>query len=79
MKSKTTLHIDDELLNKAQVLTGLDTNAAVVQAALEMIANESAKRLVGGVGLEKQVRDRRPRLPGWAKFLQSFEVRCSST
>ena len=65
MTSKTTLHIDDELLTRAQELTGLDTKAAVVQAALEkMIANESAKRLVGGVGLVKQVRYRRPRLPG---------------
>jgi Arc/MetJ family transcription regulator len=65
MKSKTTLHIDDDLFTKAQVLTGLDTKAAVVRAALEkMIANESAKRLVGGVALVKQVRHRRPRLPG---------------
>jgi Arc/MetJ family transcription regulator len=67
MKSKTTLDIDDELLTKAQVLTGLDTKAAVVEAALEsLLVKESARRLLNGMGLMHAVRlrRRRPRLPG---------------
>jgi len=65
MKSKTTLLIDDELLNKAQAFTGLTTKAAVVQAALEMLlVRESTRRLLGGIGLMKAVRHRRPRVPG---------------
>jgi Arc/MetJ family transcription regulator len=65
IRSKTTLLIDDGLLNNAQVLTGLTNKTAVVQAALEaLVANESARRLQGGVGVVKVVRHRRTRLPG---------------
>jgi len=65
MKAKTTLLIDDELLNKAQMVTGLTTKAAVVQAALEvLLVRESTRRLLGSIGLVKAVRHRRPRVPG---------------
>jgi hypothetical protein len=65
MRSKTTLFIDHELLNNAQVLSGLTNTTAVVQAALEaLVATESARRLLGGVGVVKAVRHRRPRVPG---------------
>lgn len=65
MKTKTTLLVDDELLNKAQMVTGLTTKAAVVQAALEgLVVRESTRQLLGGIGVVKGVRHRRPRVPG---------------
>jgi Arc/MetJ family transcription regulator len=43
---RTTLIIDDELLAKAQTLSGLREKTAVVHAGLEaLIARESARRL----------------------------------
>ena len=64
MKTKTTLFVDDELLNKAQMMTGLTNKAAVVQAALEvLVVRESTRRLLGGIGVVKAVRHRRPRVP----------------
>ena len=64
MRSKTTLLIDDQLLINGQVLTGLATKAALVQAAFEgLVASESARRLRGGIGVMKPVRHRRPRAP----------------
>lgn len=43
---RTTLIIDDELLEKAQMLSGLKEKTAVVRAGLEaLIARESARRL----------------------------------
>ncbi len=43
---RTTLIIDDELLSKAQRLSGLKEKTAVVHAGLEaLIARESARRL----------------------------------
>jgi Arc/MetJ family transcription regulator len=46
MHMRTTLIIDDELLEKAQSLSGIGEKTAVVHAGLEaLIARESARRL----------------------------------
>jgi len=46
MHMRTTLIIDDELLEKAQMLSGISEKTAVVRAGLEaLIARESARRL----------------------------------
>jgi Arc/MetJ family transcription regulator len=62
---RTTLIIDDELLEKAQKLTGIREKTAVVHAGLDaLIARESAKRLAALGGTEhalKPVRRRRSR------------------
>ncbi len=43
---RTTIALDDELLAKARVYTGLQENAAIVRAALKaLIERESARRL----------------------------------
>ena len=66
MHMRTTLIIDDELLKKAQALTGLAEKTAVVHAGLDaLIARESARRLAALGGTErklKTVRRRRPDL-----------------
>ena len=47
MHMRTTLNIDDDLLQEAQRLTGTNEKTAVVRAGLEaLIARESARRLV---------------------------------
>jgi Arc/MetJ family transcription regulator len=51
---RTTLNIDDELLKKASVLTGVDEKTSLVKLGLEaLIAQESAKRLAKLGGTEK--------------------------
>jgi Arc/MetJ family transcription regulator len=46
MKTRTTLIIDDELLEEARKLTGLDEKTAVVHAGLRaLIMRESARQL----------------------------------
>jgi Arc/MetJ family transcription regulator len=43
---RTTLNLDDDLLDEAQRLTGLTEKTALVRAALEaLIERESARRL----------------------------------
>ncbi|MDT8398340.1 MAG: type II toxin-antitoxin system VapB family antitoxin [Pseudomonadales bacterium] len=43
---RTTLNLDDDLLEQARALTGLSEKTAVVRAALEaLIERESARRL----------------------------------
>jgi Arc/MetJ family transcription regulator len=43
---RTTLALDDELLDRAQELTGLSEKSALVRAALKaLIERESARRL----------------------------------
>lgn len=43
---RTTLNIDDELIEKARHLTGIEEKTALVHAALEaLIARESGRRL----------------------------------
>src|SRR5437868_15291381 len=65
MHMRTTLILDDELLEKARSLTGLKEKTAMVHAGLEaLIARESARRLAALGGSEKTLRRvsrRRPR------------------
>jgi len=54
---KTTLNIDDSLLNKASLLTGISEKTALVRLGLEaLVASESAKRLAHLGGTEKQLK-----------------------
>jgi len=54
---RTTLNIDDELLNSAITLTGIKEKTALVRSGLQaLIALESAKRLASLGGSESQVK-----------------------
>jgi Arc/MetJ family transcription regulator len=53
MHMRTTLIIDDELLERARSLTGIKEKTALVRAGLEtLIAREAAKRLAALGGSE---------------------------
>lgn len=53
---RTTLNIDDELLNRASQLTGVKEKTALVRRGLEaLIALESARRLAALGGTEKKL------------------------
>jgi Arc/MetJ family transcription regulator len=59
---KTTLNIDDDLLKKAQRLTGVSQKALLVRMGLEaLVARESARRLAELGGSEKSLRPVRRR------------------
>jgi Arc/MetJ family transcription regulator len=54
---RTTLNIDDALLDQATRLSGLREKTAVVRAGLEaLVARESARRLAALGGSEKALR-----------------------
>jgi len=54
---RTTLNIDDKILEKASRLTGLKEKTALVHLGLEaLIARESSKRLARLGGTEKDLR-----------------------
>jgi Arc/MetJ family transcription regulator len=54
---RTTLNIDDEILEEASRLTGIKENTALVRLGLEaLIALESSKRLARLGGTEKDLR-----------------------
>jgi Arc/MetJ family transcription regulator len=56
MHMRTTLILDDELVEKAKELSGLGEKTAVVHAGLEaLIARESARRLAALGGTEPQI------------------------
>jgi Arc/MetJ family transcription regulator len=56
MTMRTTLNIDDDLLVKAQKLTGLREKTSLVKMGLEaLIARESSKRLARLAGTQKQL------------------------
>lgn len=61
---RTTLNIEDSLIDKAAKLTGITEKTSLVRLGLEaLIAAESAKRLAKLGGTEKQLRSiprRRP-------------------
>jgi len=63
---RTTLIIDDELLAKAQELSGLREKTAVLHAGLQaLISRENARRLAALGGTEralKPITRRRPRI-----------------
>jgi len=53
MHMRTTLNVDDELIEQARNLTGIGEKTALVKAGLEaLIARESAKRLAALGGSE---------------------------
>ena len=55
---RTTLNIDDEMLNKASRLTGIEEKTSLVRLGLQaLIAQESSKRLSKLAGTEKKLRD----------------------
>ena len=54
---KTTLNIDDQVLEKSMRLTGVKEKTALVRLGLEaLIARESARRLARLGGTEKDLR-----------------------
>jgi Arc/MetJ family transcription regulator len=54
---KTTLNIDDKILEKASFLTGISEKTSLVRLGLEaLIARESSKRLARLSGTEKELR-----------------------
>jgi hypothetical protein len=56
MHMRTTLIIDDVLLDKARTLSGLNEKTAVVRAGLEaLVARESARRLATLGGTEREM------------------------
>ncbi len=61
---RTTLALDDELMAKAQALTGIHEKSALIRDALKaLIERESARRLARLGGSEpdaKPIRRRRP-------------------
>ena len=55
---RTTLNIDDSLLEKARELTGVSEKTAIVRMGIEaLIARESAKRLAQLGGSDPHVQD----------------------
>jgi len=53
---RTTLNIDDKMLNKASQLTGIKKKTSLVRLGLEaLIAQESSKRLAKLGGTEKDL------------------------
>jgi Arc/MetJ family transcription regulator len=54
---RTTLNIEDELLNKATKLTGVSEKTSLVRLGLQaLIARESGKRLAKLGGSEKKLK-----------------------
>lgn len=67
MHMRTTLNIDDDLLERAAGLTGVQEKTALVRLGLEaLIALESARRLAALGGSEKKLRSTPRRRPGAA-------------
>jgi Arc/MetJ family transcription regulator len=62
MHMRTTLNIDDDLLERARKLSGLKEKTAVLHAGLQaLIASESARRLAALGGTQKRLRSIRRR------------------
>ena len=54
---RTTVNIEDDLIDKAAKLTGISEKTSLIRLGLEaLIATESAKRLSKLGGTEKQLR-----------------------
>ncbi len=54
---RTTLNIDDEMLDKASKLTGIKEKTSLVRLGLQaLIAQESSRRLSKLAGTEKKLR-----------------------
>ncbi len=62
MHMRTTLNIDDALLEEARRLSGIREKTALVDAGLKaLVARESARRLAALGGTEKSIRPVRRR------------------
>ncbi len=58
MHMRTTLNIDDRILEKASLLTGVKEKTSLIRLGLEaLIALESSKRLARLGGTEKELQD----------------------
>ncbi len=58
MHMRTTLNIDEQILEKASLLTGVKEKTSLVRLGLEaLIALESSKRLAQLGGTEKELQD----------------------
>ena len=58
MHMRTTRNIDDQILEKASLLTGIKEKTSLVKLGLEaLIARESSKRLAMLGGTEKELRN----------------------
>ncbi len=58
MHMRTTLNIDDQILEKASLLTGIKEKTSLVKLGLEaLIARERSKRLAILGGTEKDLRN----------------------
>jgi len=58
MHMRTTLNIDDDLLEKASKLTGIKEKTSIVREGLKaLIRTETGKRLAKLGGTEKQIKD----------------------
>ncbi len=56
MHMRTTINIDDQILKKAALLTGIKEKTSLVRLGLEaLIARESSKRLARLGGTEKEL------------------------
>jgi len=54
---RTTLILDDQLVEKARVLTGIQEKTALVKAGLEaLIAREASRRLAAMAGTQPQLK-----------------------
>ena len=68
MHMRTTLIIDQELLERARQLTGIQEKTALVRAGLQaLIAQEAANRLAALGGAEPGLRAVPRRRPGTAR------------
>ncbi len=55
---RTTLNIDDQILEKASILTGIKEKTSLVRLGLEaLITRESSKRLAMLGGTEKELQN----------------------
>jgi Arc/MetJ family transcription regulator len=64
MQMRTTLNLDDGLLERARELTGIQEKTALLHAGMEaLIARASAQRLAALGGTQKALRPPRRRRP----------------
>jgi Arc/MetJ family transcription regulator len=67
MHMRTTLNVDDHLIERAAELTGIAEKTSLVRLGLEaLIALESARRLAALGGTEKKLKPAPRRRPGAA-------------
>lgn len=68
MHMRTTLNLDDELLEKARGSTGITEKTALIHAGLQaLIARETARRLAALGGTEPEFEAGRRRRPAKTK------------